>query len=171
MAASLLLGLGGRARHAPLFGVLPDGLLNDRGLADAVSQDERLKECLAVGGDPAGKPEGFGRSIHDSDSSHHVPLVQIMLYLFYRMVDTVYRLVYNVGNQPIKKSCTYMNKTSLTRTLRPRLLLATLVLLCASCTGNWRHLPAIEWRASMALISSGVGAPLEPVFRMVMGGR
>jgi len=74
--------------------------------------------------------------------------------------------------QNIRNQDSPMNKTVLTRTLRPRLLLATLVLLCASCTGNWRHLPAVEWRASMALISSStIGAPLEPVFRMVMGGR
>jgi hypothetical protein len=65
-----------------------------------------------------------------------------------------------------------MNKTTLTRTLRPRLLLVAATLLCASCTGKWMHLPAVEWRASMALISgSTIGAPLEPIFKMVMGGR
>ena len=64
-----------------------------------------------------------------------------------------------------------MDKVTLTQTLRPRLLLVAAVLLCAGCTGKWMHLPAVEWRGCMAFLSSGIGAPLEPVFRMIGGIR
>ncbi len=103
----MLLRLLHRARYAALFGVLTNGLLQDRRLTDPVAGHECFQERFTVGGDPACKPEGFGLSAHDGNSNHDVPLMQIMLYLFYRMVDTVFHLVYNHGTRKIMKGCRY----------------------------------------------------------------